>query len=217
MPPASRSTGYTNLRGEPAPPLFEQQRITALEIEGFHAIREPIRIELRPITLLYGANGSGKSTVIQALAYARQLLVLLAGDPVDPIRQRHDPSEFLDLAHNHLSDPRVRVKLDINLHGKPIPNVRTASLEMVGGWSKTRSKVVLKEFKLRVGNEIVTQGHEETGGPQLIKTPESSLRTLTKINLSSLAVCGLFGFYAAQRGTGGHDCRQVRGGVAGIG
>ena len=43
------------------------------------------------------------------------------------------------------------------------------------------------------------------------------LRTLTKINLSSLAVCGLFGFYAAQRGTGGHDCRQVRGGVAGIG
>ena len=44
-----------------------------------------------------------------------------------------------------------------------------------------------------------------------------TLRTLTKINLSSLAVCGLFGFYAAQRGTGGHDCRQVRGGVAGIG
>ena len=44
-----------------------------------------------------------------------------------------------------------------------------------------------------------------------------TVRTLTKINLSSLAVCGLFGFYAAQRGTGGHDCRQVRGGVAGIG
>ena len=46
---------------------------------------------------------------------------------------------------------------------------------------------------------------------------QATLRTLTKINLSSLAVCGLFGFYAAQRGTGGHDCRQVRGGVAGIG
>ena len=45
----------------------------------------------------------------------------------------------------------------------------------------------------------------------------TALRTLTKINLPSVAVCGLFGFYAAQRGTGGHDCRQVRGGVAGIG
>ena len=44
-----------------------------------------------------------------------------------------------------------------------------------------------------------------------------TLRTLTQINLPSLAICGLFGFYAAQRGTGGHDCRQVRGGVAGIG
>ena len=32
MPPASRSTGYTNPWGEPTPPLFEQQRITALEI-----------------------------------------------------------------------------------------------------------------------------------------------------------------------------------------
>ena len=45
----------------------------------------------------------------------------------------------------------------------------------------------------------------------------NALRTLTQINLPSLAICGLFGFYAAQRGTGGHDCRQVRGGVAGIG
>ena len=49
------------------------------------------------------------------------------------------------------------------------------------------------------------------------RATDVTLRTLTKINLSSLAVCGLFGFYAAQRGTGGHDCRQVRGGVAGIG
>ena len=46
---------------------------------------------------------------------------------------------------------------------------------------------------------------------------EPTLRTLTQINLPSFAICGLFGFYAAQRGTGGHDCRQVRGGVAGIG
>ena len=56
-----------------------------------------------------------------------------------------------------------------------------------------------------------------TSGAVLDRPVAMMLRTLTKINLSSLAVCGLFGFYAAQRGTGGHDCRQVRGGVAGIG
>ena len=188
MPPASRSTGYTNPWGEPTPPLFEQQRITALEIEGFHAIREPIRIELRPITLLYGANGSGKSTVIQALAYARQLLVLLAGDPADPVRPRYDPSEFLDLAHNHLSDLRVRVKLDINLNGKPITSVQKASLEMIGGWSKTRGKVALKEFKLWVGNEIVIQGHRETGGQPIITTPGSSLSAYTAQMLQNICV-----------------------------
>ena len=53
--------------------------------------------------------------------------------------------------------------------------------------------------------------------PDTVRWDNAGLRTLTKINLSSLAVCGLFGFYAAQRGTGGHDCRQLRGGVAGIG
>ena len=188
MPPANRSTGYKNPWGEPTPPLFEQQRITALEIEGFHAIREPIRIELRPITLLYGANGSGKSTVIQAIAYARQLLVLLAGDgdPADPVRPRYDPSEFLDLAHNHLSDPRVRLKLDMNLNGKPVNSVRKASLEIIGGWSKTRGKVVLKEFKLRVGDEIVIQGHQETAGPPIITTPGSSLSAYTAQMLQNI-------------------------------
>ena len=49
------------------------------------------------------------------------------------------------------------------------------------------------------------------------KKAAKAVRTLTQINLPSFAICGLFGFYAAQRGTGGHDCRQVRGGVAGIG
>ena len=185
-PPAHEPNGYTNAQGEPARPLFEQQRITALEIEGFHAIRDPIRIELRPITLLYGANGSGKSTVIQALAYARQLLVLLAGDSADPVRPRYDPSEFLDLTHNHLSDPRVRVKLDINLHEKPVSSVQKASLEMVGGWSKTRGRVVLKEFKLRVGNEIVIEGHQETGGPPIITTPGSSLSAYTAQMLQNI-------------------------------
>ena len=42
--------------------------------------------------------------------------------------------------------------------------------------------------------------------PLRSRATTTTVRTLTKINLSSLAVCGLFGFYAAQRGTGGHDC-----------
>lgn len=47
--------------------------ITALEIENFKGIGPRQRIELRPITLLFGANSAGKSTVLHALHYAREV------------------------------------------------------------------------------------------------------------------------------------------------
>ena len=47
--------------------------IKAITIENFKSIKKPVRIELRPITLLYGANSVGKSSIIQALHYASEL------------------------------------------------------------------------------------------------------------------------------------------------
>jgi uncharacterized protein YuzE len=47
--------------------------ITAIEIENFKGIGERVRVPLKPITLLFGANSSGKSSIIQALHYAREI------------------------------------------------------------------------------------------------------------------------------------------------
>ena len=41
--------------------------ITAIEIENFKGIGRPIRIDLRPIILLFGNNSAGKSTILHAL------------------------------------------------------------------------------------------------------------------------------------------------------
>ncbi len=38
--------------------------ITAITIQNFKGIKGPARIELKPITLLFGPNSSGKSTVV---------------------------------------------------------------------------------------------------------------------------------------------------------
>ena len=57
-PADAARTAETRLEGEP--PL-----ITAVEIENFKGIGRPVRIELRPITLLFGRNSAGKSTVPQ--------------------------------------------------------------------------------------------------------------------------------------------------------
>lgn len=49
--------------------------LTAIEIENFKGIGERARIEFAPITLLFGANSAGKSTVLHAIQYLREVLV----------------------------------------------------------------------------------------------------------------------------------------------
>jgi hypothetical protein len=47
--------------------------ITGIAIENFKGIQERVELELRPITLLFGANSAGKSTILHALHYAREI------------------------------------------------------------------------------------------------------------------------------------------------
>jgi predicted ATPase len=56
--------------------------ITGISIENFKGIRgiedsegnlQPVEIELRPLTLLFGANSAGKSSILHALQYAAEV------------------------------------------------------------------------------------------------------------------------------------------------
>lgn len=49
-------------------------KITAIELENFQAIDRRVRIELKPITLLYGPNSAGKSSVFDAIELLQILL-----------------------------------------------------------------------------------------------------------------------------------------------
>jgi AAA15 family ATPase/GTPase len=48
--------------------------IKSLSLKNFKGFSDEVRIELRPITLLLGANSAGKSSVLQALHYVREIL-----------------------------------------------------------------------------------------------------------------------------------------------
>lgn len=48
--------------------------LTSLELENFKGIGARQRIDFAPITLLFGANSAGKSTILQALLYFHELL-----------------------------------------------------------------------------------------------------------------------------------------------
>lgn len=47
--------------------------ITKIEIENFKGFRERVELDIAPITLLFGANSAGKSSVLHALHLAREM------------------------------------------------------------------------------------------------------------------------------------------------
>ena len=49
-------------------------RITAIELENFQAIERRTRIELKPITLMYGPNSAGKSSIFDAIELLQVIL-----------------------------------------------------------------------------------------------------------------------------------------------
>jgi hypothetical protein len=99
--------------------------ITAIEIENFKAIGERVRVPLKPITLLFGANSSGKSTIVQALHYAREVFTKVNLN-VDRPASGGDSVElggFQNILHNHdlTKQPlRLRIELDLCDEGLPL-------------------------------------------------------------------------------------------------
>ncbi len=80
--------------------------ITGITIENFKGIRERVKLDFRPITLLFGANSAGKNTILHALHYAREIFERCNFDAEKTITG----GEFVDLGgfgsfvHNHEKD-----------------------------------------------------------------------------------------------------------------
>ena len=60
--------------------------IRSISLRNFKGFSDEVRIDLRPITLLFGANSAGKSSVLQALQYVNEVLI---GGNLDADSTRH--------------------------------------------------------------------------------------------------------------------------------
>ena len=132
-PPPADTAQTAEIRPEGEPPL-----ITAVEIENFKGIGRPVRIELRPITLLFGRNSAGKSTVLHALCYAHEILshrnvdahkTDLGGDQIDL-------GGFRRFVHGHDLKRSVRLRFELNLAGLVLPEPGGGYEAMPLGWSR---------------------------------------------------------------------------------
>ena len=160
-----------------APPEREEPLITAVEIENFKGIGHPVRIDLRPITLLFGPNSAGKSTVLHALCYAHEVL---SGGTVDARGTRLggdqiDLGGFHRFAHAYLREREVRLRFELNLHGRSIPylvdsdealtlrpvnrealsGLRTGWLVLTVAWSDERMGPIVRDCEVGVAGKVV--------------------------------------------------------------
>ncbi|MCX6153186.1 MAG: DUF3696 domain-containing protein [Candidatus Kapabacteria bacterium] len=78
-------------------------RIKSIELQNFKGIKDKIEIELSPITLLFGANSAGKSTIMHALLYAKEIFERQNFDPVQTQFGGNyvDLGGFQNLVYNH--------------------------------------------------------------------------------------------------------------------
>src|SRR5690349_759397 len=91
-------------------------RLTRLEIENFKGVGSRQVLDLRRMTLLFGPNSAGKSTILQALHYLREILERGNVDPdVTIAGGLIDLGGFATLVHKHELDRTVRLKVAIDL------------------------------------------------------------------------------------------------------
>jgi hypothetical protein len=97
--------------------------LLSITIENFKGIKEPIRVDFKPITLLFGPNSAGKSTIVQALHYA---LEIFERGNLDPDRtsiggKTVDLGGFETLVYNHDVSKAIRLKIDLDLQDEDLP------------------------------------------------------------------------------------------------
>jgi hypothetical protein len=90
--------------------------LKALTLENFKGIREPVRIEFAPITLLFGPNSSGKSTVIKALQFASAIFNRAKIDPFDSsVARNFDLGSFREAVNGRDIRKTIGLTFDIEL------------------------------------------------------------------------------------------------------
>jgi hypothetical protein len=94
--------------------------INAISIENFKGIGERVEIELKPITLLFGPNSAGKSTVLHAMQYLRDLLEfeIPDADLTSVSGDTLDLGGYRQFVHMHDTSHAIRIAVTIELDGR---------------------------------------------------------------------------------------------------
>lgn len=97
--------------------------IKSITIGNFKGIRDKVKIDLKPVTLLFGQNSGGKSTIIQALHYAWEVMVRHNLDPnfTELGGKEIDLGGFENIVYAHDKARSISLRFDLDLTDKELP------------------------------------------------------------------------------------------------
>lgn len=129
--------------------------ITKLTLENFKGVGERVEIPLRPITLLFGANSAGKSTILQALLYLRELLerenadadrLMASGTAIDL-------GGFRQFVHGHDTSRAIRIGVDFSIDDDGLPTYPTPNFFPSRPWGQVVSDKIEDKVEDKVEDE----------------------------------------------------------------
>ncbi len=152
-------------------------QLSALHLEGFKAFRDSTTIPLRPLTLLFGANSAGKSTILQALYLLRQSMT--ADTPSMHLRLRGPRvirpfGTFVDVLSHGLREGQQKMTVGVSAAMRDDPDSGEQTLRFVtNGPSPANTDV------LRIDHVSVASEH---GAFLLFQAPSPGVRTLRSLS-----------------------------------
>lgn len=103
--------------------------LTNLRIKNFKGIESAIEIPIKPVTLLYGVNSAGKSSVLHSIHFMRGVLENYDLDPKGSPYAANDIDlgGFLNLLHKHRIGSRMVLGYSMNLESIDLPEYGSTS------------------------------------------------------------------------------------------
>lgn len=152
--------------------------IKAISISNFKSFSMGEEIKLAPITLIYGPNSSGKSSIIQAIMMLKQTIDKENGFGKLVTEGEHiSLGSFTNVVHNHNESSEISLSLQYTASYKANEFKATKSYNMPFGNSETRNvnlvynqingDAILDRFSFNCANRVqysVRRGRETSDG-----------------------------------------------------
>lgn len=168
-------------------------KITKISLTNFRAFKQTQTIEFAPVTLLFGPNSVGKSTVLKALFYVQQILSKGQCNPMylDALNKKYIGG-FENLVHKRDLDTNITLKIEydkgnaigssyvhladilgdvIDLQmGSPIIDANKVAIEFEISWSKFEKTAYIKTYKIWFDESLIAEVSSTSGSKQAFIT-----------------------------------------------